>query len=355
MKYQDLIHAVFFAASIQGLMMALVFSKKSKKDTVYKFLSGIFLIFSFVLLYWVGYWVGLYNQFILGFASILDPLDLILGPLIYLFFKSLIDKEFKFRKSHWIHFIPFIVFWSIAILKFAHINTEGGLINISQLGLRTHTLIYTIGKNIQFLGYLIWLVLLMRKISMKWLNRLVIPFTIYFIGRLTFTISVFAGFASPAWDYSLSFIISSAVFILAYLNHLNPIHLREKKLYAKSSLSQNHEPLICDKVLNHIKTNKRFLDHEYSINELAKETSISRHHISQALNQHLGKSFSALINELRIQESMQILKNPEKADDKIISIAYQSGFSNKVSFNQYFKRTTGTSPAEYRKSFMKAS
>lgn len=354
MKYQDLIHAVFFAASIQGLMMALVFFKKSKKDQVYRFLTGIFLIFSLVLLYWVGYWTGLYSNFAPAFSSIIDPLDLLLAPFIYLFLKSLLTEGFKFKKIHLLHVLPFAIFWVLSILKFIHINSETGIIDISHLGLRTYTLIYTISKNIQFLGYLIWLVIMIRS-SRTWLNRLIIPFIVFFTGRILFTVSVFAGFITPAWDYSLSFIISSAVFILAYLNHVSPIHLREKKVYAKSSLSQNHEPLICDKVLNHIKTNKRFLDHEYSINELAKETSISRHHISQALNQHLGKSFSVLINELRIQESMQILKNPEKADDKIISIAYQSGFSNKVSFNQYFKRTTGTSPAEYRKSFMKAS
>ena len=45
----------------------------------------------------------------------------------------------------------------------------------------------------------------------------------------------------------------------------------------------------------------------------------------------------------------QCLANPIYAEQKIIGIAFDTGFNNKASINNTFKKFTGMSPSDYRK------
>lgn len=119
-------------------------------------------------------------------------------------------------------------------------------------------------------------------------------------------------------------------------------------------MSKEYEHIISHEIVDHIIAQKRFLDSDFSIDLLSKELSIPSHYISQAHNQHLGKSFSILINELRVEESMQLLQDPTRNQEKIMGIAIASGFNNKVSFNKYFKQRTGLSTLEFRKRHLAA-
>lgn len=96
-----------------------------------------------------------------------------------------------------------------------------------------------------------------------------------------------------------------------------------------------------------------FKDEDISLDKLASLSGYSRHYISETLNVYAKKSFYHYINECRVREVIKVLDNKYSEDTTLLSIAYNSGFKNKASFNQNFKRIVGTTPSEYlrRKGF----
>ena len=90
-----------------------------------------------------------------------------------------------------------------------------------------------------------------------------------------------------------------------------------------------------------------YLNPGLSVEMLAKEADIPKHHLSELFNAYLGKSFYNLIAEYRIKKAMTLIE--ERGYSMTIeALAYESGFNSKTSFNKYFKEITGTLPSEFR-------
>ena len=91
-----------------------------------------------------------------------------------------------------------------------------------------------------------------------------------------------------------------------------------------------------------------YLDPDLSLEVLATRMKMSRHHLTQLLNEKLEKNFYSFINEYRIGEAIDRLTDPS-LQVNILSLAFDCGFNSKSSFNIYFKKITGTTPTAYRK------
>ena len=98
-----------------------------------------------------------------------------------------------------------------------------------------------------------------------------------------------------------------------------------------------------------MRMDKSWSDPELTIDMLALSISCSRHHVSQAMNEKLGKSFYDYINYYRVEEAKHLLTDHSKDNHKIASIAYDSGFNSISTFNDVFKKITGFTPSQYRK------
>jgi AraC-like DNA-binding protein len=91
-----------------------------------------------------------------------------------------------------------------------------------------------------------------------------------------------------------------------------------------------------------------YLDPDLSLEMLATRMKMSRHHLTQLLNEKLEKNFYSFINEYRIGEAIGRLNDPS-SHVNILSLAFDCGFNSKSSFNNYFKKITGHTPTAYRK------
>ena len=91
-----------------------------------------------------------------------------------------------------------------------------------------------------------------------------------------------------------------------------------------------------------------YLDPDLSLEVLATRMKMSRHHLTQLLNEKLEKNFYSFINEYRIREAIDRLNDP-LLQVNILSLAFDCGFNSKSSFNNYFKKITGSTPTAYRK------
>jgi len=81
--------------------------------------------------------------------------------------------------------------------------------------------------------------------------------------------------------------------------------------------------------------------------ELADRLGITQQGLQQAFRFHFHLSPAETIRHLRIREIKHLLKDKKI---KISTITKTTGFSSKISLSQFFKRETGITPGQYRKS-----
>ncbi|WP_024769737.1 AraC family transcriptional regulator [Aquimarina macrocephali] len=91
-----------------------------------------------------------------------------------------------------------------------------------------------------------------------------------------------------------------------------------------------------------------FLKKNISISSLAKEINTNTKYLSKIINHHKHKSFTNYVNELRVQYSVDQLKeNSSLKNYTIQGIAEEMGFNSAESFSSAFKRNTGMKPSYF--------
>jgi ABC-type antimicrobial peptide transport system permease subunit/AraC-like DNA-binding protein len=102
-----------------------------------------------------------------------------------------------------------------------------------------------------------------------------------------------------------------------------------------------------------VKENRYYQDPELSLGSLAEKLDLHTHELSRILNTVLKKSFNDFINEYRIADFVQKMRDPAYDHITLLGIAYESGFNSQSSFNRIFKHMTGKSPVEYKNNLKK--
>jgi AraC-like DNA-binding protein len=118
--------------------------------------------------------------------------------------------------------------------------------------------------------------------------------------------------------------------------------------YQKSSLKGEQAATYLEQLKQYMEESKAWKDKELSVSKISEQTQISKHHITQALNEHLGKNFYSFVNEYRISEAKEMISSGRYAAWSLVAVANECGFNSKTAFNNFFKKTTGFTPSEYR-------
>ncbi len=85
-----------------------------------------------------------------------------------------------------------------------------------------------------------------------------------------------------------------------------------------------------------------------SLEEVSKVFSVSPFYVSKIIKQSLGKSFTDMVNECRIEKAKNLLK----AHVRIKEVVFQCGFQSQSYFSKMFKKFVGVSPKEYQDMFL---
>ncbi|MEM7551481.1 MAG: helix-turn-helix domain-containing protein [Bacteroidota bacterium] len=365
--------SVFIIISLAHSLFALnllLIKKEHKTD------SGKWLIFILVSQFW----------FQLEFLSIRWPYDVginifygtrfgawfLVGPLFYGYISSVTTDSFSAKKLY--YFSPFILFSILLPLIF------GDLLSYRQVHYGMLTPFDNRPDQINFVQYIYSGVFITQFLyfgyflyrskneidqyahglknefsntvnQLKWLKMMWYGMSLILVLVTLFIVILFFFFTSiyrRHMDYLYVLPISILVYIVSYkLSGVSWVQPETKLKYEKSGFQTSEIESLKAKIYKNLKANKLYLNQELRLKDLAEELEMRPHHLSELLNQHMSITFFDLINRYRVEEAKnQMLSNPHYT---LLQIAFESGFNNKTSFVNAFKRFEGMTPSDYMK------
>lgn len=117
--------------------------------------------------------------------------------------------------------------------------------------------------------------------------------------------------------------------------------------YKKSMLPEKMAMDIMNRLNQLMQTEKPWLNPTLNLSDLAESLDITYNQLSQVLNVTIGKNFYDYVNSYRLDYFLELHKDPKHKSFTLLSLAYESGFNSKTTFNNFFRKTAGRTPSEY--------
>lgn len=110
------------------------------------------------------------------------------------------------------------------------------------------------------------------------------------------------------------------------------------------------EVILAKKIHTLLIENKRFLEPNLRVADIAREIDVPEYRIRAIMQNHFNaKNFNHYINGMRVEHAKSILCAPDKLDWPVLVVGIESGFSSAAPFTRAFKEFTGVTPGQYRK------
>lgn len=298
---------------------------------------------------------------------------LIYNPLLYFYTVSLTQKQFKLKRYYFLHIIPFIAFLVSNLLFNPQFSINDFWV---QDRFYIYRLAYSIVALISFFSYSALSIITVHKhrINLKnefssieknktlsWLlfvlifyvssNSLIVIFSLIkvFLEYEIYPL-IFSSAALLFLSYAFGFYGLKQKAIYQEPNKL----LQKTKItaqatkYQNSRLKEDEKEKIKENLLKLIEKEKPYLDGELTISILAGRLKVSRHILTEILNNELGKNFYQFINEYRIEQAKKMLTDKSFSHLAIESIGFDCGFNSKSTFFTIFKSFTGLTPMQFK-------
>lgn len=368
-------HITFFATA-QGIFLSCVlFLLKRGNRLANSLLAGLVLLYSL----WMAEFAAYFTRYFYAVPHLMFVtvgLPLLFGPLLLFYVQTLQGQRKAVRRKDLWHFIPFVIH-TLYYIPFFLQSSETKKLGLQQLqnveAPPAFSEAFFINEGIKFLHLLFYLLLVYRRyrpfgkqhespilpsLRNRWLKQLLLALGLFLIFDFSHLSSIYLFHYDYLFSIAKAVLLSGtfAIYYLGYSTIRQPEittgaleEEKPKKSYQKSSLKPSQAQLYLDQLLDKMKCERPYLQDDLKLNGLAAELGISTHHLSQVLNEHLGKSFSDFVNAYRVKHAQTLLVDPAYSQHTILSIAFDSGFSNKASFNAAFKKYSGQTPSAFRK------
>lgn len=299
---------------------------------------------------------------------ILIPFAFLYGPSLFLYVKSLVNKNFALKKWDALHLLPFALCGGY-FTYFYHLRstaTKARILTATVEQTRVGEVIIIGSIHLQIICYLIGAVLILLnyrselkkiysntgRMYLSWLNFVLFGYILIWIADVN--IFILDCVSIPA-----SFLNSLAlVLAFLYANIIVYKGLKQPKIfngiekgpkYSRSQLTQSEKATYLRRLESYMEQEKPYLIPSLTINDLGEKVSIPPRYLSQIINESLGKNFFDFVNSYRVEEAKQMLQDSSNSRFNILELLFEVGFNTKSVFNRVFKSHTGMTPTEYKK------
>jgi len=99
-----------------------------------------------------------------------------------------------------------------------------------------------------------------------------------------------------------------------------------------------------------MRTEKLYLDPDLNAYQLADRLNVKQRVLSNIVRKNGHVSFNQYVNMYRVEEAKRLLTELKLENEAALAIGKKAGFNSQATFYTTFKRTTGTSPIEFKDS-----
>ncbi|MEQ9309136.1 MAG: AraC family transcriptional regulator [Balneolaceae bacterium] len=295
------------------------------------------------------------------------PFKFLYGPIIFIYTKSMIMKDFSFKVKDGIHAIPFLL--SLLLVFEFVLLKESIVILIVQISIFVY-LIASLKATRLHKKVLKETRSNLDIISLDWLNHLLMFFiTIMVIDFIYHSSGMTIVFENMTTVYVLQLLVILSLVSTIVLKGLkypdlfsgiteDEISLSENKgskKYSSSSLSDQDLKQYKEIVNAIMIENKLYLNPEFSLNELSAKIDITSRNLSYVINSQFDMNFADLVNSYRIKEAVRIFEDAKDPKQTILEVIYEVGFNSKSSFYTSFKKVVGKTPKEFKNELKQTS
>ena len=368
---QNSVTLIVLFGILLGMPVIYVFSRKERIET-HRFLLFFFISLLLVQAYSFLVRSGLMMES-LHLMNSNVPLIFLFGPFLLLYTRKLLGKN-ENRYLKLLHFLPFVFYLGYsfnfflqsldykryAYLKLIGLEYTGGQIvqrfDSDPWGVQGWVVVELL--SLHLIVYSLWAIVQVYRhrteISesrLKWASFVNL---VLFMGGTVLLLSeggVINGkvyYESPLSNISGDLFSTIALYLTTFYILSRPSFLFEKnKKYQRSVLSPDYKASKLRLIRNTMEGEKLYLNQDFSLELLSVSTGLSKHHISQIINEELKCSFFEYTHQFRIEEAKRLMQSTDFV--KIEALAYDLGYRSKSSFFNAFKRNTNQTPSEYLK------
>jgi AraC-like DNA-binding protein len=368
MNFWDIFHLLLLAASLQGIILAMIlWRSKGDRQVSNRWLAAILLFFSYHLTAEVLRSAGVVGVHSWTYHVVLEY-NWIYGALIYFYVSTYIDQDFKFERKHWIHFVPVLLeFMFSNYVKIQNFYWDGTRESLSWLGNQAYMLwMHTPFQLLVFSALILYYVLLSRRLlntytagdskpvqkeDVEWIELVLTCYRYFAIVVIAFSCLDYL-FFDFAFNPFYKFPVNIGMAILTYWLALQGYsrrdlpYLQPSKAVAYAPLDHQEEAI--KRLYHQMESEQYYKNPSLTLSELATQIDVKSHELTQILNRSLNKNFSDFVNEYRVQEAIKLINDPDYVQWTLLAIAFESGFNSKASFNRIIKKFTGKTPKALR-------
>lgn len=367
---QSLSPLFYLAGIFIACFSAFLIMGKRRKIMADYLLAGWFLIIGIHLSFFMLFFSGSYVKFpyFLGYEVLLPFIH---GPMLYFYVLCVTGRNLS-KKMGLLHLIPvFIVF--LVLLKFLLLQSPWDRLMIYQNGADEYKTLSDILKYLMIFSGILYVGLSLfalikykkglsdqysntEKMNMNWLYCLIIGIALIWIAViirndiLIFSLVVLFILVAAYFGISRVGILNLAVAETETLEEKTVNETADVIKYQKTSPGDQAIQEIYKKLTYKMEHEKLYKDPELNLNHVAKLLDVHPNILSQTINTMEQKNFYDYVNRQRIEEFKRIAGLPENRKFTILSLAFESGFNSKTSFNRNFKKYMNCSPREFLKS-----
>ncbi len=387
-----LISILALLGAAQGVFLALALLSARNGDTsAHRLLALLTFLFALDLgeefLFQSGFFHTAPNL-----LQILAPIDLLYGPLIYLYVVQLTSPgiEQSLKGNYW-HFLP--VLTGIVFLLPFYLLDGGHKLELT-VGLRKggeidhdipHAMLIQLGLTLFILGtilqigvYLLASIKRLKhhsvsirnefsdidRINLLWLRNLLLGLGcifVFYLGDQFFPDLMGMNILGDA----ITVIAVILIYTMGYLGLRQPVIFTSssqsafsasrantrpsEEKYNRSGLDKETSLVFLDELTRHMEANEPYLEGDLVLPQLAQQLGISANYLSQIINEQLNVNFYDFVNGYRVEKAKRFIRKAGKKKPNILNITLESGFNSKSSFYTAFRKATSMTPTQYRK------
>ncbi|NRB49510.1 MAG: helix-turn-helix domain-containing protein [Saprospiraceae bacterium] len=343
--------------TFQALFMALVLLGGQRKGLVKPLFAILLLIEGITLLERLladTNWIESVPH-LLGISYVLS---FIKPPLILWTAKAIIDQKFRLDRKRIYHLIPFFLMLLVQI-PFYLMSAEEKLAFVRSFLEKVPSYTsFDFYLSLSFFAYIgIYLVLTLRLLSVyrqhiknnslaNWNYRILLLYSLVMGINLVYFLILPSGWIEAPIFHQISMLVMTFLIQSVAYSFFSQAEIFSQNVQA--DLSQLQQRAKDEKRITALfEIDKVHLEDTLSLDQFAAILQLPKKYVSDIINQSMGCSFKELLNDYRIAEALSIMRENINPKKNLIDIAYDCGYTNKVSFYRSFKKKMGMAPSSY--------